>query len=125
MDVLEDGRIIGSSAMDRLMLPAGKHDLELVSDAFGVRTSASVQVPAGGTVAVPLTLPSGTISVNALPWADVWVDGQPMGTTPLGNVSIAVGNHEVLWRHPQLGERRQTVKVTSAVAARATVDFTK
>jgi hypothetical protein len=125
MDVLENGRVIGTSAMERLMLPAGKHELELVSEAFGVRTSASVQVPAGKTVPVPVTLPKGAISINALPWADVWLDDQPMGTTPLGNVSVTVGNHEILWRHPQHGERRQTVKVTAAGPVRASVDFTK
>lgn len=125
MDVLENGRVIGKSTMERLMVPAGKHDLELVSEVFGVRTTASVQVPAGKTVSVPVTLPKSAISINALPWADVWLDGQPMGTTPLGNVSVTVGNHEILWRHPQLGERRQVVKVTADGPVRASVDFSK
>lgn len=125
LQVLEAGQVIGSSTMERLMLPAGKHELEFVSSAFEFRTSATVQVPAGKTVSVPVTLPKGTLSINALPWADVWLDGQPMGTTPLGNISVTVGNHEVVWRHPQLGERRQVVKVTGRAPVRAGVDFSK
>ena len=125
LQVLENGQVIGSSTMDRLMLPAGKHELEFVSSAFEFRTTASVQVPAGKTVAVPVVLPKGTLSINALPWADVWLDGQPMGTTPLGNISVTVGNHEVIWRHPQLGERRQVIKVTGRAPVRAGVDFSK
>lgn len=125
LQVLENGQVIGSSTMDRLMLPAGKHDLELVSEAFEFRAQSSVQVPAGKTVAVPLVLPKGSLSINALPWADVWLDGQPMGTTPLGNLSVSVGNHEVIWRHPQLGERRQVVKVTGRAPVRAGMDLTK
>jgi hypothetical protein len=125
MQVLEKGQVIGSSAMDRLMLPAGKHELTLVSDAFGLSTNVTVQVPAGRTVNVPVVLPKNTLSINALPWADVWLDGQPLGTTPLGNISVNVGNHEVIWRHPQLGERRQTIKVTAGAPIRAGVDFSK
>lgn len=125
MDVLENGVVIGTTATQRLMLPAGRHEIELVSNAFGVRTTATVQVPAGKTVTVPVSVPKGTISINALPWADVWLDGQPLGTTPLGNMSVSVGNHEILWRHPQFGERRQTVKVTGAGPVRASVDFSK
>jgi hypothetical protein len=125
LQVLENGQVIGSSTMDRLMLPAGKHELEFVSSAFEFRTAATVQVPAGKTVAVPVVLPKGTLSINALPWADVWLDGQPMGTTPLGNISVNVGNHEVIWRHPQLGERRQVIKVTGRAPVRAGVDFSK
>jgi hypothetical protein len=125
LEVLEGGRVIGSSTMERLMLPAGKHELELVSAAFDVRLQATVQVPAGRTVPVPVQLPKGTISINALPWADVFVDGQPMGTTPLGNLPVTVGNHEIVWRHPQLGERRQVVKVTGSAPVRAAVDFSR
>jgi hypothetical protein len=125
MDVLENGRVIGTTATEKLMLPAGRHEIELVSAAFGIRTAATVQVPAGKTVTVPVNLPKGTISINALPWADVWLDGQPLGTTPLGNMQVTVGNHEVMWRHPQFGERRQTIKVTGSAPVRASVDFSK
>jgi len=125
LQVLERGQVIGSSAMDRLMIPAGKHELTLVSDAFGISTNVTVQVPAGRTVQVPVDLPTNTLSINALPWAEVWLDGQPLGTTPLGNVSVTVGNHEIMWRHPQLGERRQTIKVMTGAPVRAGVDFSK
>jgi hypothetical protein len=125
LQVLENGQVIGSSAMDRLMLPAGKHDLTLISDSFGFTTTVAVQVPAGRTATVPVTLPKNTLSINALPWAEVSLDGQPLGTTPLGNISVSIGNHEIIWTHPQHGERRQVVKVTAGAPVRASVDLTK
>lgn len=125
VQIVEDGRVLGTSGMDRVMLPAGRHELELVAPAFDFRTTVTVQIPAGKAVSVPLTLPKGTLSVNALPWADVWIDGQSLGATPLGNLSLTIGNHEVMWRHPQFGERRQTVKVTAQTSVRAGVDFNK
>lgn len=125
MDVLENGKVIGTTEMDSLMLPAGAHELEIQSAAFSFDTTMTVKIPAGKTVTVPVTLPKGTLSINALPWADVTLDGQPMGQTPLGNLSVPIGNHEVVWRHPQLGERHQTVKVTAGAPVRAGMDLTK
>ena len=48
--VLENGRLIGATGAERLMLPVGRHDLELVSTTFEFRTALSVQDPdrAGG-----------------------------------------------------------------------------
>jgi serine/threonine-protein kinase len=62
--------------------------------------------------------------INASPWADVSIDGRSIGVTPLGDVSVAVGSHEVMWRHPQLGERRKTVVVGAQTPVRLTVDMT-
>ena len=43
---------------------------------------------------------------------EVWVEGEHVGTLPLGDISVPLGTREVLVRHPQFGERRQTVEVT-------------
>jgi hypothetical protein len=107
------------------MLPAGRHDLELVSEDFGFTTTIAANVPAGRTTTVAVPLPNGLLSINALPWAEVSVDGKVLGTTPLGNLPVTIGHHEIVWRHPQHGERRQTVKVTADASIRAGVDFTK
>lgn len=125
MQVLENGKVIGTTGMDSLMLPAGTHELEVQAAAFSFSQTLSVKVPAGKTVTMPVTLPKNTLSINALPWADVTLDGQPVGQTPLGNLSVTIGTHEVVWRHPQLGERRQTVKVTAGAPVRAGMDLTK
>jgi hypothetical protein len=52
VQVLESGRLIGTSDMDRIMLPAGEHFLDLVADSVGFRTTRSVRVTAGQTVAL-------------------------------------------------------------------------
>ena len=126
MQVLENGQVIGIERDGQA--DAARGQARPRARVGGLRTSeppSTVQVPAGKTVNVPVALPKNTLSINALPWADVWLDGQPMGTTPLGNISVTVGNHEVVWRHPQLGERRQVVKVTAQAPVRAGVDFSK
>jgi hypothetical protein len=125
MQILEGGRVLGTTASERLMLPAGRHELELVATAFDFRTKLTMQVNAGRTSASAVDLPTQTLSLNATPWAEVWVDGQSVGTTPLGNLSVTIGSHEIVWRHPQLGERRQTIVVKPDAPFRAAMDFRK
>jgi hypothetical protein len=123
LEIYEDGRLLGTTAAERLMLPAGRHQLDLVSSALDFRERVAIQITPGGTTTTAVATPNGTLSVNALPWADVWIDGKPFGATPLGNISLPIGSHEVVWRHPQFGERRRTVSVGASTPVRVGVDF--
>jgi hypothetical protein len=123
--VLEDGQLLGTTSADRLMMAAGRHTLEFVNTSLEFKARHVIEVPAGKTAKVPLSIPNGSLSVNALPWAEVSLDGRPLGITPLGNISVPIGSHEVVWRHPQLGERRRTVAVTASSAVRVGMDFSK
>jgi hypothetical protein len=125
LQVLEGGVLLGTTGVARLMLPAGKHDLTLASPALGFQTTSTVEIQPGKTTATTITVPTGSISINALPWANVSIDGRSLGTTPIANLDIALGAHEVVWRHPQLGERKQTVIVTAKAPLRLMMDFNK
>jgi hypothetical protein len=102
---------------------AGRHELELVNAELEFRKSVAVQVGAGTTTTPAVELPNGSLSLNALPRAEVTIDGRSLGTTPLGNVSVPIGTYEIIWRHPQLGERRRTVKVPATTPVRVGVDL--
>jgi serine/threonine-protein kinase len=65
------------------------------------------------------------MAVNAQPWADVWIDGERIGETPIGNVSVPIGSHEIVFRHPQLGEQVVRATVTAGQAAKVSVDMRK
>jgi hypothetical protein len=123
LQIAESGHLIGTTAADRIMLPTGWHTLELSNDRFGYRNAVRVQIAAGKVASTRVAVPNGTLSVNALPWADVLVDGRPVGTTPLGGIALPIGSHQVTLRHPQYGERSQDVIVTAATPARVGVDL--
>lgn len=125
VQVLEGGRLIGTNSSERLMMPTGRHQLELVNASLLFQTTIVVNIEAGRTASPAVAIPEGTLSVNALPWADVTVDGRSVGTTPLANVRLPIGSHEIVWRHPELGERRETVLVTGGAPVRAGVNFTQ
>ena len=123
LDILEDGQTIGTTSASRLMLPAGAHRLELRNAAFEIGTTLSVQVIADKTASVTVPVPDGRLSVNATPWANVFVDGQNVGVTPLANLPVPVGRHEIVWRNPERGERRKSVDVTARTPVRVGMDF--
>jgi hypothetical protein len=123
MQVFEEGRLVGTTDIDRIMLPVGTHRLEVVSEALGYRSRQEVAIRAGQTSTLRLDLPTGVLAVNAQPWAEVWVDGERVGETPIGNLTRPIGPHEVVFRHPDLGERKATVVVTLKEPARIGVDL--
>jgi serine/threonine protein kinase len=125
VQLFENKRLLGSSQSDRIMVSAGRHEFEFVNETLGYRTTKTVQVQAGKVASVKLEWPKGTIALNAIPWADVWIDGEKVGETPIGNLSVPIGSHEVVFRHPDLGEQRHAVSVTANAPARLSVDMRK
>jgi len=125
LHVIEGKEIVGTTASARIMLPAGKHDLLLSNDTLGFSEQRTVQVSAGSTAKLKVNLPSAPLSINAVPWAEVWIDGVRVGETPIGNRAVPLGVHEVVFRHPEFGERRQNVTVTLTSRARVSVDMRK
>jgi len=123
MRIVEEGRLLGTTDVDRLMLPTGDHLLDLRSDDLGFATRQMVTIKAGETSMLPVRLPSASISINAKPWAEAWVDGERVGETPIGTLTRTIGRHEIVLRHPELGERRVPLLVTMAQPARVSVDF--
>jgi hypothetical protein len=122
LQVFEGGVLVGSTA-GPIAAANGRHVFDLVNETLGFRTRTSVEVRAGQLVSVPVTLPSGRISVNAAPWAEVAIDGKPAGQTPLANVEIPIGTHEILFRHPEFGEQRHTVVVKADEVTRVSANF--
>jgi hypothetical protein len=113
LHVLEGERLLGSSTEGPVVTTAGRHEFDLVNSALGYRSRRVVDIKAGQIVALAVTPPNGSVSINAVPWADVWIDGNALGQTPLGNVSVPLGEHEIVFRHPELGERREKAVVRS------------
>jgi hypothetical protein len=125
VQLFENGQLLGSSQSDRIMVTAGRHDIDVVNDALGFRATRTVQVPAGKTASLAVEVPTGTIALNAQPWAEVWIDGEKIGETPIGNYSLAIGTHDVVFRHPELGEQHYTATVTLKTPVRLSVDLRK
>ena len=124
VQVLERGEVIGTSASPRFMVPAGAHDVETINEGLGFKQSHRIDIKPGATATVKIDA-RASMSANARPWAEVLVDGRAVGQTPLANLSLSLGTHEIVFRHPDLGERKQTIVVTAKGPNRIAVDLTR
>jgi hypothetical protein len=125
LEVAENEDVIGSSGTSRIMLAAGRHSITLSNRSVGFQESRKVDVTAGKTVAIRIDPPKVSVSVNARPWAEVSLDGNSIGQTPIANLLVSVGPHDVTFKHPQFGERSQTIMVTAKGPNRIAADLTK
>lgn len=125
VQVMERDGVIGTNQAARIMIAAGRHDVVLVSAPLGYQESRRIDVEPGKTASIHVNPPKAALSVNARPWADVVIDGNSAGQTPISNVDVPIGTHQIVFRNPQFGERRQTVVVTVKGPNRVAVDFSK
>jgi hypothetical protein len=123
VEVLERDQQVGSSGAGRIALEPGPHALELVNEALAFRTRVAAHVTAGKVAEVTVDTPRMPVAINAQPWAQVIVDGRALGDTPVANLMLPIGDHRVVLRHPDLGEREQTVTVRAVGATRVAVDL--
>jgi PEGA domain len=124
VDVAESGNVIGTTEEPRLMLGPGRHTLTLTNKELGYSSTKEVDIEPGEVRSISLD-PRGKVNLNATPWAEVWLDGKKLGDTPIANLDMPLGIREVVFRHPQFGERRVTVTVKGNTAAAVSVDMSK
>lgn len=123
VQVLDGERVLGSSADGPIVAATGRHEWDFVNSALGYRSRQTVDIKQGRIQNLKLSPPDGRVSINAAPWAQVSINGDPVGETPLANLSLAVGQHQITFRHPQLGEKTERVIVKSGVETRVSVSF--
>jgi hypothetical protein len=120
---LEGDRLLGSTEDGPIVLPAGRHVLELVNSALGYRGRRTVEIKPGEVLSMSIMPSNGSLNINARPWAEVSVNGKSVGETPIANVILPPGEHEVVFRHPNLGERRQKAVVRSDAVTRVSANL--
>lgn len=123
VEVFEGGQLLGSSTSERIMLAPGGHVLELVNSALGYRVLVKAAVVPGKLVPLAINTPRVPVAINAQPWAEVVVDGRAHGDTPLANLMLPIGVHQIVLRHPDLGERTETVIVRATGNNRVSADL--
>jgi hypothetical protein len=111
LQIREAGKLLGATDAERLMLPAGDHQLTFSDDQTGFTVSRATRIVPGDTTAVAIQVPEAPVNVNAVPWAEVWVDNARIGETPIGNYPLMIGSHQIELRHPQLGTKRVIMSV--------------
>ena len=123
LQVYERKRLIGSTQNERIMLPPGRHEIELVNTDRGYRETRTIEVGPGATVPVNVETTEGTVRIDAPEGSEIFIDGTKVGDAPLGTQRVTIGIREILVKHPQLGEKKATATVTSSTPAEVRIEF--
>ena len=125
VQIMEGTDVIGSGGASKVMLAAGRHDVLLTNRSLEYQETRKIDITPGKVTSVRVDPPKAMLSANARPWADVFLDGTSVGQTPISNLAVPIGTHQVVFRHPQLGERRESVVVNAKGPNRVAADFSK
>ena len=91
-----------------------------------VQTAAPLPAIASSADEKAKAAAAARLSINALPWAEVRVDGQKRGNTPLRALTLPAGTHEVELLCPPLGVRESLrVALPQGGRAKLVVDLAK
>jgi hypothetical protein len=124
LEVSEGAKSIGTTDDGRLMLSPGRHDLTFTNKELGYKSKQAVDIDSGEVKSITVDA-RGTVNFNAVPWAEVWIDGTKAGDTPLANEQVQLGTREIVFKNPEFGERRSTITVRADEVGAVSVDFTK
>ena len=115
--VYVDGKPLGTTPIDAHTLPTGAHTIEV---RLGGHATASreVQIRSGSDQLLEFQLQReaaglGTLTLRSNPPSVVYVDGKPIGTTPVADLSVAAGLRVVEWKLGGHATERREVSVGS------------
>jgi serine/threonine-protein kinase len=67
---------------------------------------------------------AGALRVLVTPWADVWIDGQRVDTTPFARaIPLPAGKHYVTFKHPSVTDEKREVEIVAGETALLDVDL--
>lgn len=123
LEILEGGTLLGTTESGQILLAPGRHDIEVVNGALAFRDRRTVEIQPTAMTRLVVEPPPGMLNIESVPPAEVWIDGQQIGETPLAGISVPIGTREIVFKHPTLGERREVVTVTAAGPLHVSVTF--
>ncbi len=70
-----------------------------------------------------IQIPKGKINITAIPWANVYIDGKNIGSTPILEFELSVGQHNIVFEHEVYGKIEKNVKIQKDNNPPIIIDF--
>jgi hypothetical protein len=113
-EVVVDGKTQGQTPLGNIQLAAGEHTVTLSNHDFAGVITDRVTISPNRTVTQKYSFNDfGYLQIVVRPWADIFIDGRPVGQTPISKLKVPAGRHTVLLRHPEMAEKTMTVVIAS------------
>jgi hypothetical protein len=123
VEIYEGSRKVGLSSEGHISMTPGRHKVTLVNGRFNYRAEVELAVKAGEVTTHTIEVPMGVLIVNTTPGAEIFVDGERVGSAPLPPIPAALGSREVVVRHVDYGERRESIDVVPGKPVELSVIF--
>jgi len=105
-----DGKPHGTTDDGQITLAPGNYNVELSSERFNYHEAKSVHIEPGQIISYSVKLPVTPLHLDAPDGMEVSIDGQSAGVTPLSELTVPIGTHEIAGRGADGAERRKSVE---------------
>jgi len=123
LQVFDGDALVGDTTANRILVLAGRHTIRFVNAELKYQATRTVEVQPDRVATIRVDVPTGILNVNAVPWAEVLVDGKRVGETPIANLAVPIGAHEVTLRNPKFPEQKRSIVVSLGGPTRLGVDL--
>ncbi len=110
--ISEGNRVLRPDDRSEIMLSPGTHRLRFENRALAYDDTRSIVVKPGEKTAYTLVPPKSTLTVSANDVAEVFLDGNDIGPTPVNAVPVSIGTHNLVVKRAFGGEKRMPITVT-------------
>ncbi len=123
-EIVHRGRSWGMTPVLRGGLAPGPITLQLTSRALGFTKRLRLRIEPGKRTVRALALQKGRLAVLVDPWADVYLAGRKIGTTPLDAIELYEGRYQLRLVNPETGRARtRSIEIAPGQLRRVQVDL--
>jgi hypothetical protein len=124
LEISEGTRGLQLDGQSNVLLAPGPHSLVFANQRFGYREVRQVVVNPGQTTAISVVAQASVLTIASTLPAEVFIDGERAGETPLSDHRVNLGTREITVRSRTGIERRFMITVGTQ-PTRLDVDFSK
>ncbi|MGE0704064.1 MAG: PEGA domain-containing protein [Vicinamibacterales bacterium] len=123
LSISRGNRQLQLDEQNQLMLPPGSHLLTFTNETLRFSEERRVEVTPGGTSQIAIVPSSTLLAVTASEPAEVFLDGERIGETAIGDHALPLGTHQVTVRSLATGAERQLTVTATTEPVSLNVDF--
>ena len=110
--VFIDGKYVETTPIGPIKVEAGQHVIKLTNPSLKSYTE-TIDFPTNQTISrtIQLAPGEGYLRITVNPWADVYLDDQFIGTTPMRNVALSPGSHRLKLVNPKFDAHEEKITI--------------
>ncbi|MDP8237728.1 MAG: serine/threonine-protein kinase [Candidatus Hatepunaea meridiana] len=124
-NVMVDNEEIGVTPLGTIEITAGPHIISFQHDYYPpIMRKIDIRAGATDTLIVDLTAESVLVSITAIPWGNLWIDGDSLGLLPRNDpIWMKPGKHLLEIEHPRFETWRDTVVLRKGDSLNLRIDL--